>query len=346
MVFFPYFDFISESLFTHGLSVPAATSGYGFAIGLSIDLYTTYGILGRGLSSEAGELSSPLHETEVHFQLPIGTSSCRCVPTSTRLVSLVHDQLTKKAWKWIPWKYRISLTRSEEISGNRAQKMPKLDNFGLQALLFDDPPSLDISNNSMGVNSIRNMLEVHDRAIAFCQGAHLANLKAYTHKFLGFLTTKYDGDLRNPTVMEAQSADQKIWTVIAELMEKGWSMDDCLHEMTNLRHDLPGLLQPRPRVLRPLQSPSSQPSTPRPDGQKGKGQGKSKGKYNAGKSKGRIQWITEIQRDGNFKQICMKFQTGKCQNSSCAFQHVCAYPLDGKACGKNHGAMSHVATPH
>ena len=265
---------------------------------------------------------------------------------STRLVSLVHDQPTKKSWKWIPWKYRISLTKSEEISGNRAQKMPKLDNLGLHALLFDDPPSLDVSNNSMGVNSIRNMLEVHDRAIALCQGARLANLKAYTHKFLGFLTAKYDGDLRNPSVLEAQSADQKVWTVIAELMEKGWAMDDCLHEMTNLRHDLPGLLQPRPRALRSLPPPSSQTSSPRMEGPKGKGQGKSKGKQNAGKSKGRTQWITEVQRDGNFKQICMRFQLGKCQNSNCGFQHVCAYPVEGKACGKNHGAMSHFATPH
>jgi hypothetical protein len=265
---------------------------------------------------------------------------------STRLVSLVHDQPTKKSWKWIPWKYRISLTKSEEISGNRAQKMPKLDNLGLHALLFDDPPSLDVSNNSMGVNSIRNMLEVHDRAIALCQGAHLANLKAYTHKFLGFLTAKYDGDLRNPSVLEAQSADQKVWTVIAELMEKGWAMDDCLHEMTNLRHDLPGLLQPRPRALRSLPPPSSQTSSPRMEGPKGKGQGKSKGKQNAGKSKGRTQWITEVQRDGNFKQICMRFQLGKCQNSNCGFQHVCAYPVERKACGKNHGAMSHFATPH
>ncbi|CAL1148324.1 unnamed protein product [Cladocopium goreaui] len=89
---------------------------------------------------------------------------------STRLVSLVHDQLTKKVWKWVPWKFRISLTKSEEISSNRAQKMPKLDHLGLHALLFDDPPSLEVSNNAMGVNSIHSMLEVHDRAIALCQG--------------------------------------------------------------------------------------------------------------------------------------------------------------------------------
>ena len=258
---------------------------------------------------------------------------------STRLVSLVHDQLTKKVWKWVPWKYRISLTRSEEISSNRAQKTPKIDHLGLHALLFDDPPSLDVSNNAMGVNSIRNMLEVHDRAIALCQGAHLANLKAYTHKFIGFLTAKYDGDLRNPSVLEAQHADKKIWTVIAELMERGWNMDDCLHEMTNLRHDLPSLLQPRPRVFKTLPSPTSQTASPRLDGQKGKGQGKSKGKQNSGKSKGKIQWVTEVQRDGVFKQLCMRYQVGKCQNSNCSFQHVCAYPVErpvAKTMGRCH----------
>ena len=136
---------------------------------------------------------------------------------STRLVSLAHDQLTKKAWKWVPWKFRISLTKSEEISGNQA----KIDHLGLHALLFDDPPSLDVTNNSMGVNSIRNMLEVHDRAIALCQGARLANLKAYTHKFIGFLTAKYDGDLRNPRVLEAQHADQKI----GRLLQSSWNGD-------------------------------------------------------------------------------------------------------------------------
>ena len=37
---------------------------------------------------------------------------------------------------------------------------------------------------------------------------------------------KYDQDLRPPTVLEAQSADKQIWSAVAELMEKGWSMDD------------------------------------------------------------------------------------------------------------------------
>ena len=265
---------------------------------------------------------------------------------SSRLISLIHDQLNKKAWKWIPWKFRISVTKAEEITGGRAQKMPKLDQMGLHALLLDDPPSLEVSNTSMGVNSIRNMLEVHDRAIALCQGARLANLKPYTHKFLSFLTFRCEGDLRTPSALEAQSADQRVWTVISDLMERGWTMDDSRHEMTNLRHDLASLLQPRPRVPKALPMSSSGPTFPRSDTQKGKGQGKSQAKKGAGKSKSKVQWITEIQQDGAFKQLCMRFQVGKCQTQNCGFQHLCAYLVEGKACGKNHGAMSHFATPH
>ena len=63
-------------------------------------------------------------------------------------------------------------------------------------MLIDNPPELDVNNGSMGLNMVRNMLEVHDRGIALCQGCHLQNLQAYTHKFLGYLTMKYDQDLR------------------------------------------------------------------------------------------------------------------------------------------------------
>ena len=325
MVIFSSFVGTPEGVPPYGISV-APTSTRTQCVGLlnpASEHHYTSRVLGRSFSSQIGDAVLQAMKQKFMANYPSELIHADLFP-STRLVSLVHDQLTKKVWKWVPWKYRISLTRSEEISSNRAQKMPKIDHLGLHSLLFDDPPSLDVSNNAMGVNSIRNMLEVHDRAIALCQGAHLANLKAYTHKFIGFLTAKYDGDLRNPSVLEAQHADQKVWTVIAELMERGCNMDDCLHEMTNLRHDLPSLLQPRPRVFKPLPAPSSQTASPRGDGPKGKGQGKSKGKQNSGKSKGKTQWVTEIQRDGGFKQLCMRYQVGKCQNPNCSFQHfVC-----------------------
>ena len=35
---------------------------------------------------------------------------------STRLLSLVYHQIQKKRWSWIPWKYRLTIAKSEEVS--------------------------------------------------------------------------------------------------------------------------------------------------------------------------------------------------------------------------------------
>ena len=83
---------------------------------------------------------------------------------STRLLSLVYNQVSKKHWVWIPWKFRLSVSKSEEVSSQRPAKLPRLETSGLSALLLDDPPSLEISNAGMGINAIRNLLAVHDYA--------------------------------------------------------------------------------------------------------------------------------------------------------------------------------------
>ena len=111
---------------------------------------------------------------------------------STRLLSLVYHQSQRKQWHWVPWKFRLTVAKADELSHQRQAKMPKLELASLHTLLVDDPPSLDISNGSMGINSVRNLLAVHDVAVAMCGGAHLANLKAYSHKFVSFLTQRTD----------------------------------------------------------------------------------------------------------------------------------------------------------
>lgn len=59
--------------------------------------------------------------------------------------------------------------------------------------------------------------------------------------------------LRCATITEAQAADRQIWSIIRDIMsERGWSLDDTLHEVTHIRHDLPALLQLRPRPPRIL----------------------------------------------------------------------------------------------
>ena len=269
---------------------------------------------------------------------------------STRLLSLVHHQLQRKQWSWIPWKYRLTMSKAEELSHQRPAKVPKVEMASLHNLLVDEPPSIDINNANMGINSVRNLLAVHDMAVAMCGGAHLANLKAYSHKFLSFLTQRIDPEsmLRCASITESQSADRQIWGTISDLMsERGWNLDDSLHEMTHIRHDLPGLLQLRPRAPKAASwpPPSSTPSAS-PKGKGGKSAGKSKGKS---KGKGKVQWLTDVKtKDGQWKQLCMRFQAGKCSLAAdaCKFHHACAYPVNGAACGLAHGALEHQQTTH
>ena len=60
----------------------------------------------------------------------------------------------------------MSVTRAEEVTSQRASKIPRVEHASLSSLLLDDPPALEISNSGTGINAIRNMLEVHNVAIA------------------------------------------------------------------------------------------------------------------------------------------------------------------------------------
>ena len=87
---------------------------------------------------------------------------------STRLLSLVYHQLQRKQWHWVPWKFRLTVCKADELAHQRQAKMPKLELASLHTLLIDDPPSLEINNGNMGINSVRNLLAVHDVAVAVC----------------------------------------------------------------------------------------------------------------------------------------------------------------------------------
>ena len=143
--------------------------------------------------------------------------------------------------------------------------------------------------------------------------------------------------------LEAQAADRHLWGIMHDLMvDKGWSLNDSLHEITTVRSDMMSLLQPRPRAIsRPVQSEAQQLS------QRNKGKGKSKGKGKPQNSMGAPKWVSEINLDGSKHSICMRYQSGKCSNPNCRFKHVCAHPkTDGSACGGNHSAKDHYQTPH
>ena len=273
---------------------------------------------------------------------------------SLRLLSQVHYQFQKKEVKWIPWKFRLSQSGADEVVSGRGAKQPRVEGLALHSLIYDEPPSIEINNQSMGINAVRTMFDLFNTAVALAEGAHLAHLKAYSLKFLGFLTQRYDQDsgLLTPNILEAQAADKHLWFIIGELvMDKSWSLDQALHELTYIRSDMATMLQARPRLQRPAapmvkgsgkaSSPATAPSSSSAPSGGGK-KGKSKGKQKSG-----VKWLTEALVDGQRKQLCMRYQNGSCTFSDCKFHHACAYPKpDGTACGLNHPAMQHASTPH
>ena len=77
---------------------------------------------------------------------------------SARLLALAHQLHVKKEYRWLPRKFRMSVSRSEEMNLHRASKVPRLENIQLHQLLIDEVPSLEISNQNLGLNAVSRIL--------------------------------------------------------------------------------------------------------------------------------------------------------------------------------------------
>ena len=309
----------------------------------------------RDIPAKAHIRSGLSIETKVQAQLSCGDFIAWTTP-SLRLLSLIHHQKLKGEYKCVPWKYRLSQAKADEITAVKPNRIAKSEGLQLHALLVDSPPELHIDNGALGMHALRQTFETFSYAMAMCEIVHLATMKNYYLKFINLMTTRLEAEtgLRNPTILEAQSADKTLMTIACELvMEKQWSFDDAIHEVTCIRAEINTLLQARPRLPRQtyqrLESGSSKGSgknnrsTPYSKGKTGKSSGKA-----SGKTGGKVTWITETSVGGSKKQLCMRFQSGKCDmGASCRFHHGCAFPLpSGEACNKNHGALMHDKAPH
>ena len=172
---------------------------------------------------------------------------------SLRLLSMVHHQHTKGDHKWIAWKYRLSQSRSDEITSSKSQRISKSESLTLHTMLLDDPPTMEIQNGGLGLHALRSLFETFSVAMAMVGVAHLASLKEYYLKFLSYMSQRMDPEsgLRTPSILEAQAADKALMTTVCELVsERKWSWDDSLYEITHIRADMGSLLQPRPRPPR------------------------------------------------------------------------------------------------
>ena len=227
---------------------------------------------------------------------------------SLRLLSTAVHQEARKDLKWIPWKFRMTQLASDEAVMRRPSKQARLETLNLTSLLMDDPPTMEIGNNVMGISTIQRIMSVHDTALAMSGTAHLARLKHYTTKFLGFLQTRLEPDcsLRVPTVLEAQQADRVFWTNIFNLvLEKDWSVDDAIYEYSEIRAEMAALLQPRakmpPMPKTPKGKGAGKPYVPPPPG-KPPGRGKGGKPSTKGKGQG-PQWIKNVTVNGAAKQL-------------------------------------------
>ena len=75
----------------------------------------------------------------------------------------------------------------------------------------------------MGMHALRQTFETFSYAMAMVDLAHLTTMKNYYLRFINLMTTKLDSEtgLRNPTILEAQSADKTLMTIACDLvMEK------------------------------------------------------------------------------------------------------------------------------
>ena len=275
---------------------------------------------------------------------------------SLRLISLAAHQEARSEYKWIAWKHRMTEEKASELLIARPHKQPKLEMLGLSSLLLDDPPTIEVTDANMGISGIQRILAVHDVALAMVGSAHLARLKAYSCKFVQLVSQRFDptSGLRAPTILEAQQADCRIWQSIHSLVsEKAWSLNDALHEFTEIRGELSTLLQARPKALFIPRGPDLKGKGKQVGQWKGLGKGQGRGKEKGGKPKGapgrHITFVKEIQVGSEKKGLCVQWQIGRCtRGGSCPFVHACAYPKqDGSACGsKSHTASQHEQTPH
>lgn len=236
----------------------------------------------------------------------------------------------------------MSISKADDQAIQRAPKVARAEHPELHQMLLDEPPNIEISNQSMGLNSIRTMFELRNYAWALAGGAHLHRLRAYSLRFMSCLTQRLDADcgLRPPSILEAQSADKHLWHLIQDLcVDQGWSLNDALHEFTVQRSDMSAMLQPR------LKMPKPTPMLTYNDQKGSKGGGKNqKGSKGKAPTKSGPRWVSETWIKGQRKAICVRFQN---LGSNCKFAHICAMPKsNGEACGGDRSARDHDKTPH
>ena len=239
---------------------------------------------------------------------------------------------------------RLSSKQYQDIIEARTSRTLRTEAQLISTALFDETPELPVEHVRLNASWLAGKQAVFRNAVALCNGAHLAVLKAFDKKVLDLCTQPMPASsgLRTANTQELLQADRTLWNEIAKLVSEGWTLDEALHEFTSIRADVHALLQPR--------ALPAQPAGQRPN--------KGKGKGNGGKSPQRVikpdktgtpapsdQPANLLTRHGN-KTLCLRFNKGRCTDKRCKFSHLCAVRLpNGQACGQRRPATQHKQKP-
>ena len=137
---------------------------------------------------------------------------------SIRLLSLVHQWFTPKGViKWVPWQLRMSQKQYQDIIEARTTRTLRTEAQLVSAALFDETPELSIDRAHLSPAWLARTQQIFRNAIALCNGAHLATLKAFNKKILDLCTQQLPADtgLRTVNTHELLQADRKIWNEVS-----------------------------------------------------------------------------------------------------------------------------------
>ena len=210
----------------------------------------------------------------------------------------------------------------------------------LLGALLDETPEIPLENMKLSAEWLMKTQQVFRNAWVMVGAAHLQIFKKFDDKFFSLAMKCHSPEsmLRSVNLAELLEADKFLWGEISSLLSKKWSLNDALNELTSARADIYGVLQPRPRAS-PYKPGTTTPPTKQPKDSATPTK-KTKVKQSAWKDKA-ADLATFMFVNGEKKILCQRYQRGNCTSKSCKFTHACAFKVQGRPCGKNHGAHAH-----
>jgi hypothetical protein len=253
---------------------------------------------------------------------------------SEEVIRRFYDMHRSRNWQWVGWRQLLSksqaLQLAEKRKSTRTADTTLIRVLAAQAGLQDE----EVEEMNSTPYRVQQVMSVRMYAQTLVNFGHLNNFKQYMNTFME-RCTKRPADaagMRPPNWEEAEAADREIWGEITRLVDRGWSWDDSMHEVTVARDVITTHLQPR---LRP---PQPQPKSASTKGGTGKVTGKGE-TWQQGKAK--ASWKTEPYVKGTGKrgkdaaksgskaasnEVCERWQTGNCRNATnCRYKHICKW---------------------